>query len=212
MGLLFKIFDLPIIGTKIKMKIAAKTGGMQESRILREYTNYKYKVEVGMYSYGCCFTPGFNLGGKVSIGRYCSFATDIHYFGANHPMEYVSTSPYFYNKAFGKAVRDVKREKLTIGNDVWVGYGVIITSNCHNIGDGAVLAAGSVVTKDVPPYAVVAGSPARIIKYRFDEETQRIIERSKWWEKTPDQCMVYYEYIDNPKEFCRRMTDNGEKV
>lgn len=212
MKLLFKIFDLPILGPKIKMMVASGTGGMQESQILIEYTNHKYKVDVGMYSYGGCFTPGFNLGGTVSIGRYCSFATDIHYFGANHPMEYVSTSPYFYNKAFGKAVKDIKREKLTIGNDVWVGYGVIITSNCHSIGNGAVLAAGSIVTKDVPPYAVVAGSPARVIKYRFSQEVQQAIENSKWWEKTPDQCMEYYDYIDKPEEFCRRIIDDGKKL
>ena len=117
-------------------------------------------------------------------------------------------SSYYYNKRFGKAVRDVKREKLAIGNDVWIGHGVIITSNCHYIGNGAVLVAGAVVTKDALAYAVVAGSPAKIIKYRFDEETQRIIEKSKGWEQTPEQCKLQYEYIDNPKEFCGRMMEN----
>ena len=206
MRLLFRIFDLPVIGNKIKMKVASREGGLQESRTLREYTSEKYKVHVGMYSYGCCFTPGFNLGGEVFIGKYCSLATNIHYFGANHPMDYVSMSPYFYNQAFGKMVTDVKRETLRIGNDVWIGYGAIITSNCHKIGNGAVIAAGSVVTKDVPPYAVVGGSPARVIKYRFDEDTINIIEKSHWWEKSPDECMKHYDVIDNPVEFCRRIS------
>ncbi|MBR3614186.1 MAG: CatB-related O-acetyltransferase [Clostridia bacterium] len=162
-----------------------------------------YNVDVGLYSYGGCFDQSFNLGGKVTIGRYCSFAANIRYFGANHPMNYVSMSPYFYNKKFSPNVKDIERKHLIIGNDCWIGYGVIITNKCTKIGNGAVIAAGSIVTKDVPPYAVVAGNPARIIKYRFDEEIINEIENSKWWEHTPDECLRYYNLIDKPLEFCR---------
>lgn len=204
----FILFRLPIVGNKIKMSVANKTGGMQESKVLREYTSEYNKVHVGMYSYGGCFDNGFNLGGEVEIGKYCSFATDIHYFGANHPMDQVSTSPYFYNKAFGEHVRDVKRNKLCIGNDVWCGYGVIITSGCKAIGNGAVLAAGAVITKNIPAYAIVAGVPAKVIGYRFEKEIVDIIENSKWWDCTPDECMNHYEVIDKPVEFCRRIVSN----
>ena len=207
MNVIYKIIEMPVIGSKIKMVITDKTGGMQESKFIRKYTKEMLKVDVGMYSYGGCFDSYFNLGGSVTIGRYCSFASGVRYFGANHPMHYVSMSPYFYNKSFNPNAVDVYRGHLEVGNDCWIGYGVIITSKCTKIGNGAVIAAGAVVTKDVPPYVVVAGSPARVIKYRFDQDTIDMLEKSRWWEKTPEECLQYYQFIDNPEEFCRRLED-----
>ena len=110
--------------------------------LVHEYLRKKRKVEVGAYSYGGCMSPGFNIGGEVVVGRYCSIANDVHYFGANHPLEYISTSAYFYNKKFGLNVKDVPRSKLIIGNDVWIGYGTLITMNCKTIGNGAVIGGG----------------------------------------------------------------------
>ena len=161
---------------------------------------------MGLYSYGSCFAEDFNVGGKVEIGRYCSFASNIHYYGANHPVEYASCSPYFYNKSFGYQVRDVKREELQIGNDVWIGANVIITKNCCNIGNGAIIGAGSIVTKDIPEYAIVVGNPARVIRYRFDEETIALLEKSKWWEVSPDRLMEFYDVIDNPRLFAEKVS------
>ena len=105
-------------------------------------------------------------------------------------------------------MKDITRNELFIGNDCWIGYGAIITSKCKKIGNGAVVAAGAIVTKDVPPYAIVAGSPARIIKYRFDEQIQKELEDSKWWEYTPEQCLRYYKYIDDPLKFSRSIKDD----
>ena len=211
MSLLLKIFDLPIIGRIIKHFAVKWSGKQQKSKVLRQYTLKKYKTEVGLYSYGGCFSPQFNNGGTVTIGRYCSFAQDVRYFGANHPLNYVSTSSYFYNKSFGFDVKDVKREHLLIGNDVWCGYGVIITSSCHSIGNGSVIAAGAVVTKDIPPYAVVAGVPAKIIKYRFDEDTILRLEQSEWWKRPPEKLVEYYKVIDKPVEFCNGISGGGIK-
>ena len=115
---------------------------------------------------------------------------------------------FFYNKKWGGFdVKDIDRKTLTIGNDVWVGYNVIITNKCQNIGNGAVIGAGSVVTKDVPAYSIVAGNPAKIIRYRFDEETISIIEKSEWWNFTPEKLMKFYSVIDKPKEFCKKIED-----
>ncbi|MCD7824017.1 MAG: CatB-related O-acetyltransferase [Oscillospiraceae bacterium] len=202
-----KFFDFPFLGKHFIMpKVIRKEGGQQQSKSLRSYYQARYKVSVDMYSYGC-FDPDFNyaVGGEIHVGRYCSFAKDVHYFAANHPMNYVAMSPYFYNPSFGLKVNDVERGTLSIGHGVWCGYGVLITSGCKSIGNGAVLAAGSIVTHDVPAYAVVGGNPARVIKYRFDDDTIKEIEESKWWEHNPDEIMEFYGLIDKPIEFSKKI-------
>lgn len=197
-----RLFDIPFFGPKILEKVYECEGGDKVSKSLRDYYCKKYHVEVGMYSYGGCFVPNFNVGGKVKIGRYCSFASDVHFFGANHPVESAVMSAYFYNKKFsGFNVRDVHRSEIIIGNDVWVGYGAIILPSCSVIGNGAVIAAGAVVTKNVPPYAIVAGVPARIIRYRFESYTQDKMEKSEWWKLTPEELYKYYDKIESPNDW-----------
>lgn len=203
-----KIIDIPYFGKKYFLpKLIRREGGQQTSTTLRKIYKNRYKIDVDMYTYGC-FDPELNyaLGGEVHIGKYCSFAKGIRYFAANHPIDYVSMSPYFYNKKFGFDVKDVHRSSLTIGHGVWCGYGALITSGCKVIGNGSVIAAGAVVTHDVPPYAIVGGNPARIIKYRFDTDTISCIEESKWWEYTPDVLYELYATIGEPKLFCQKLS------
>ena len=176
---------------------------------MRDYTQKKYGVEVGLYTYGSCFDSGFNIGGKVKVGRYCSIASGVQYFGANHPVENITTSAVFYNsKLSGMKVNDVERHSLTVGNDVWIGAGVKITSSCSKIGNGAVVGAGSVVTRDVEPYTIVAGNPAKVIKKRFTDEIIKEIEKSKWWNNTPADLMKYYQYMSDASAFCKKIMDN----
>ncbi|MGN0378732.1 MAG: hypothetical protein ACI4EU_04000 [Butyrivibrio sp.] len=198
------LFDIPLIGKFIKRIIIKSEGGEAKSGSLRRYYERKFGCTVELYTYGC-FRSDFNVGGKVRVGRYCSIADGSHYFGANHPMELISSSAYFYNKSLGLDVKDVERNTLEIGNDVWIGFNSLITCNCHSIGNGAVIGAGSVVTKDVPPYAIVAGNPARIIRYRFNEEDIGTIENSKWWEKSPDCLVKYYDYMNCPEKFVKEL-------
>ena len=197
-----KMINVPILGKYFLKAMIKKEGGEKESNTLRRYTENKFKVHVDKYTYGSCFEPSFNTGGTVVIGRYCSFGTDIHYYGANHPVQHAVMTPYFYNKKFsGLEVKDVDRHTLYIGNDVWIGHGVTIVSSCHNIGNGAVLASGAVVTKDVPPYAIVGGVPAKVLKYRFDDAVQRKIEKCKWWKLTPLELYRFYHLIGNPQQW-----------
>lgn len=124
---------------------------------------------------------------------------------------FASDSPYFYNQSFGfSQVSDVKRSKLLVGHDVWFGYASIITCGCVKIGNGAVIGAGAVVTSDVPPYAIVAGNPARIIRYRFDDDCIRALEESKWFQLEPEELMLEYDVIDNPKEFAAHILLRGK--
>lgn len=136
-----------------------------------------------MYSYGSCFSPQYIPSG-TEIGRYCSFAQNVYIFNGNHPLKNKSMHPFFYNPKFKYVDRDmIPRKKLIIGNDVWIGFNAIILPSVSKIGNGAVIGAGSVVTKDVPPFAVVAGNPAKIIKFRFSESKIQEITKSAWWNK-----------------------------
>ena len=168
-------------------------GGAICSVNLRKLFLKLHKIDVGLYTYGC-FRPDFNFGGnKISIGRYCSFASGVRFLGANHPIERFSSSAIFYNKALGYNVKDVLRHNLVIEDDVWIGLNAIITCGCKRIGRGAIIGAGSIVTKDVEPYTIVGGSPAKVIRKRFDEERIKKLEASRWWEKTPEQLIVEFE-------------------
>lgn len=188
-----------------KMILFLWGGNIGESKIVRDFYKEKYNVEIGLYSYGGCFEPNFNNGGKVFVGKYCSIAGNVRYFAANHPISNITTSPYFYNKKFSKlAVKDVERGTLTIGNDVWIGYGTIITSKCQYIGDGAIIGAGSIVTKNVPEYAIVAGNPAKIIRYRFAEDSIQDLRNTLWWENSPQELMRVYEVMDDVREFVEK--------
>lgn len=126
-------------------------------------------VSVGNYTYGKLNV--FNdTSNKLVIGNYCSIANEVMFLvGGEHSSECISTFPFKTYILQSNDFEAVSKGNIVIDDDVWIGYGSIILSNVH-IGQGAIIGAGSVVTKDVPPYAIVAGNPAKIIKYRFSEE------------------------------------------
>lgn len=157
-------------------------GGQLYSMSLRKIYLEYHDIEIGLYSYGSCF--GFSgIEPFTKIGRYCSFAKGVCRFNGNHPLENKSLHPLFYNPHLGIVKNEkIQRSWIEIGNDVWIGQSAIITPSVKKIGDGAVIGAGAVVTKDVPDFAIVIGNPARIIKYRFDEKVIKEIKESKWWE------------------------------
>ena len=119
----------------------------------------------------------------------------------------------FYNKNFsGLNVNDVERKQLSVGNNVWIGHGVTIVSSCKKIGNGAVIGAGSVVTRDIPPYSIVAGVPAKVIKYRFDEETIDALENSCWWKLQPEELMEFYPLIDTPLKWANAIINRKNNI
>lgn len=194
-------------------RIINKEGGTKTSLLARKLAE-RNGVVVGLHTYGSCFDDAFNLGGQVQIGRYCSFGPNVRYFGANHPYRYACMSPYFYRADWWEEeynIKDVPRKELIIGNDVWIGYGTIITSSCGKIGNGAVIGAGSIVTKDIPAYAIAMGSPAKVHGYRFPEDIQKKLEESKWWELEPIELIDYYDVIDIPEEWADRVRRSRHK-
>jgi len=137
----------------------------------------------------------------TKIGRYTSINASVKMFGASHPTNTRSSHALFYNPKFGYAKHDLlNRTRPTIGNDVFIGHNTIITNRVASIGDGAYIGAGSVVTKDVPPYALVGGNPARIIRYRFSKETITELLRERWWEASIDELMLDLRRFQVPLE------------
>lgn len=141
----------------------------------------------------------------VTIGGFTSIASNVVVGGARHPMEWVGMSPVFY------AGRDSVKAKFSehkldnppmtfIGNDVWIGRSAIILSGVK-VGDGAVVGAGSVVTKDVPSYAIVAGNPAKLIRFRFEATVIHELEKIMWWNFTEAQLAEFAKHIKDPDDF-----------
>lgn len=155
----------------------------------------EHSFELGAFSYG---VSGYFF--ASIIGRYCSFGEQVQIGRHSHPLDFISTSPIFYLRGLdvlgvsdhaslpqsvGKPSKPPTfARKTRIGNDVYIGHGAFILPGVI-IGDGAVIGACSVVTKDVPPYAIVAGSPATIKRYRFDSATINELLNAKWWEYAP---------------------------
>jgi acetyltransferase-like isoleucine patch superfamily enzyme len=155
------------------------------------------RVSVGAHTYG--IEPGttllFKSSDRVHIGKYCSVAYDVRIIASGeHNYAGVASFPFHAHFLHLGVERDTfSKGDVRIGNDVWIGARATILSGVQ-IGDGAVIAAGAVVVGDVPPYAIVGGVPARIIKYRFSEAIIRDLLAIRWWDWSDD---VVRRHVDD---------------
>jgi len=173
-------------------------GGMFYSATARDALDKLHGVRIGAYSYGDCFESGAFPAG-TTIGRYVSIAKGVRVFLRNHPMERLSLHPFFYSALYGFVEKDtIDAGTLDIGHDAWLGERAIITPGCSHIGVGAVIGAGAVVTRDVPDFAIVAGNPAKFIRFRFDEAMREHILASRWWELSIEQCAQHIASMVKP--------------
>ncbi|TMM54291.1 CatB-related O-acetyltransferase [Sulfitobacter sabulilitoris] len=125
------------------------------------------------------------------IGRYCSIARFVELGAVNHPTDYLSTHPFQYSKHHFRGqpeVQDIKRVNFdrkpgpVIGHDVWIGAKAVVLRGV-TVGHGAVIGGGALVNRDVPPYAIVAGSPARVLRYRFAPDIVERLLAARWWDR-----------------------------
>lgn len=127
------------------------------------------------------------FGGKAILGKYCQIGRDVAFHPTNHPISHLTT--YINRQLFDGELKTNKTEHIIrIGNDVWVGHGVIVLAGVE-VGDGAILAAGSVVTKHVEPYTIVAGNPAKPLRKRFSEKIIEELIELKWWDLSEDKIL-----------------------
>ncbi len=143
-------------------------------------------MSYGKYTYGRPSIHSWNEGTKLEVGNFCSIASNVHvYLGGNHRIDWVTTYPFghihqdVFNNFNGDGHPSTKGD-IIIGNDVWIGDNVVIMSGV-TIGDGAVIANNSHVIKNVEPYSLVGGNPAKFIKYRFNKEQIDKLLEIKWW-------------------------------
>ncbi|MDX7842883.1 CatB-related O-acetyltransferase [Aeromonas caviae] len=138
---------------------------------------------LGSYSYVSPYSIIIN----AEVGRYCSIGPGCKIGLGNHPLEGYSTSPYIYNDTLFKKRREEDFQRVKIGHDCWIGADVLILGGVK-VGNGVVIGAGSVVTKDIPDFAIVIGVPGKIIRYRFDEATIDWINSTCWWNFSQDKA------------------------
>ncbi|MEZ8109564.1 CatB-related O-acetyltransferase [Vibrio splendidus] len=158
--------------------------------------NYLYHSSIGVYSYTGRNTTILH----TQVGSFCSISWNVSIGGANHDYSRIAQHSFLYDdtskiRHCSSGVEyDRFSDQLSIGSDVWIACGVVITRGV-TIGDGAVVGANAVVTKDVPPYAIVAGNPAKVIKYRFSPEIIDILLTIKWWNWPIEKIKKNYELL-----------------
>lgn len=159
------ISEIKISLYKMKWRAHNKHNGTYPITIFDEEA-----VNVGNMTYGELYVLKYGKEGKLRIGHFCSIAPHVVFIlSADHYLNHFSTFPFKVKMLGIEKVESISKGNITIDDDVWIGYGATILSGVH-IGQGAVVAAGSVVVNDVPPYAIVGGVPAKVIKYRFSPE------------------------------------------
>ena len=163
---------------------------------------------------GHCSYIGSGCKITASIGRYCSISSNVKTIAGTHPSrDWVSTSPVFYSTAVQCGKTYVKEQcfeentsRVSIGNDVWIGSNVLLIGGIE-IGDGAIVAAGAVVTKNVPSYSVVAGVPAKVIRYRFSSAQIDKLLKIKWWNRDEEWIIQHTKIFANIDKFLAEVNE-----
>ncbi len=148
----------------------------------------------------------------AEIGKFCSIASETKIGMGTHTLDKISTSPIFTEAKNGtkhswvneSAVNPFKR--VIVGNDVWIGVRTMVMGGVK-IGDGAVIGAGSIVTKDIPPYAVVAGVPAKVIRYRFPQEQIEALMSHPWWELPEDKLREHIDLFQDSENIDKKINE-----
>lgn len=189
-------YRIRVLRPVVRWMLDRYDGGFMQSRVWRRIFRDLYGVELGFLSRGDGLKPGTLPRGTV-VGNFSCFGKGLHVLRRNHAFRRFSQHPVFFNSMLGMVANDtideVDQNPLRIGSDVWCGLHVTICPACCNIGDGAIIGARAVVTRDVPPFTIVAGNPARIIGKRFAPEVEEVVAASKWWLQPPSKILGHFD-------------------
>lgn len=167
--------------------------------IVGDYTYYDDPEDVHNFEKNVLYLFEF-MGDKLIIGKFCQIATGVRFImnGSNHSMNGFSTYPFkVFGEEWGQASLAVESKGDTvIGNDVWIGNSATIMSGIK-IGDGAIIGTNSLVTKNVEPYTIVGGNPAKEIRKRFDDETIKFLVDLKWWNWDVEKITNHLQFLTN---------------
>jgi acetyltransferase-like isoleucine patch superfamily enzyme len=200
---------IEFIGSNVYFPISCKVDKasvFQGANKLGSKTSFSGTLGYGSY-------VGANSKLTASVGKYCSISDDVKTVSGIHPTkDFVSTSPVFYSLQKVTGVRYVTEQKfkeyikiddnydVLIGNDVCISTGVKILGGI-SVGDGAIIGAGAVVTKDVPPYSIIAGVPAKVIKMRFNDDQIEFLKKFKWWDRGEVWLLKNSAHFENIEQF-----------
>ena len=182
-----------------------------ECCLIGKKTKISSNVEIGKFTY---FNPDEHwiiIESNTKIGSFCSIAPGVTVGLGNHKLDNISTHPFLYNNYYLEKITDgeiklkqtglIDSDKSTIiGNDVWIGMNANIKRGIK-IGNGAVVAMGAIVTKDVPNYAIVAGVPAKVIGYRFEKEDIEFLEQNPWWDWSNEKLIQQLDSLYNIEDY-----------
>jgi len=180
------------------------------------FAGYALPFRIGAFSYALSELPP-----HVAVGRYCSIASGVQFIQSEHPTDWATTHPFSYSPTGMEGIREYllaqaatsfplfpgsqfAPQRVTLGHDVWVGQGATFSGGV-TVGDGAIVAARAMVTRDVPPYAIVGGVPARLIRMRFPEPLTQRLHALAWWRFGPD--VLHPLDVRQPGPFVGRLED-----
>ncbi len=192
------------VGERVSLRYAQLTaaGGnsIDEGSKISGKVSLGYATTIGRYAE--------LVGGSIDIGAYCSLAPHVAVYALNHPTNHLTT--YLGQGLWkGELKKHQTPQTVKIGSDVWLGHGAIVLAGVQ-IGHGAVLGAGAVVTRNIAPYSVALGNPARVVKRRFSEEIADLLLQLRWWEFGPEQLrtmedLFHLDFAAEPKQAVERL-------
>jgi len=175
------------------------------------------RITVGRFTYGEARFKVWTETERIEIGAFCSIAEGVVIFGGGeHLPSWVTTYPLriaFGSPGAGQDGLPATKGRTVIGNDVWIGHGAIVLSGV-TIGDGACIGAGAVVSKDVPPYAIVAGNPARVVRMRFESQIVERLLEIRWWNWPIEKIRAYESLLssDDIAAFVSAVSSSDEMI
>ena len=205
-----------VINCEVRQKIIVGEDSFVSGGKLEDYVQINRRNMIVDSVIGTCTYTGMNTVIKqAQIGKYCSISWNVSITGNKHDYKRISPHPFPLLKSFEfvEANTPLDYSKVSIGNDVWIGMNACILPGVI-VGDGAVIGAGSVVTKDVPAYAIVAGNSAKVIKYRFSKEIIDVLLSSQWWD-WPREVISHNLDLFNGEidgNSCKRILEITEKM